>query len=274
MRARVPWISLVIAGLTAASGGAQAAGWTQPKGQLYLKVWDRLLLGDKAFMLDGRIETLPARYHDHQVGAYFELGLADELTLVARAAPIGVSSYGDTTRLYSGGFALGLRQALLAGPVPLAFEARAGGRPNGPELGGGEVGGAAFRLAPVVGTAHFDFELQAGTAFSWGGWLSASAGTTLYTNAALAPSLTGFLQAGWATRFGLVADLHLNFAHAVRPDAVTNVLGAGNTRYTGFGLALAYWFTPRFALSAGLEGVLYARSNAATPSILFGFELR
>lgn len=271
MRPRIP---LLLAVLLAHASAAQATGWTQREGQLYLKVWDRLLLGDNAFMLDGRIEALPGRYHDHQLGAYFELGLRDDLTLVARAAPIGVSSYTGTTRLYSGGFALGLRQALLGGRVPLAVEARLGGRPNGPELGSGVAGGAPIRLSPVVGTAHFDLELQAGTGFSWGGWLSASAGSVLYTNPDLAPSLTGFLQLGWATRFGLVADLHLNLAHAVRPDELTNVLGAGNTRYAGFGLALAYWFTPRFALSAGLEGVFYARSNAATPSILLGFELR
>lgn len=274
MKALASRISLAVLALTLGATSARAGGWTQPKGQLYLKVWDRLLLGNKAFTLDGSIADLPESYQDHQLGAYFELGLADDLTLVARAAPVGVSSYGDTLRLYSGGFALGLRQALLTGRVPLAFEARVGGRPNGPTIGSGSVGGVPFLLAPVVGTAHFDFELQAGAGLPWGAWVSASAGSTLYTNEALRPSLTGFLQLGWASRFGLVADVHANFAHAVELDAVTNVLGAGNTRYLGFGLAVAYWFTPHFALSAGFEGVFYARSNAATPSLLFGFELR
>ena len=267
-------ISLALLALGVAAGPSWAGGWTQPQGQLYLKVWDRTLVGKKAFLTDGTIADLPESFQDHQLSAYFELGLSDEATLVARASPIGVSSYGDNLRLYSGGFALGLRHALLSGVVPVAVEARLGGRPSGPLLGSGEARGAAFSMTPVVGTAHFDFELQAGAALPYGFWASGSAGSVLYTEASLAPSLNGFLQLGWGSSFGLVLDLHLNFAHSTKMDEITNVLGSGNTRYLGFGLALAYWFTPRFALNAGLEGVLYAESNAATPSLLFGFEVR
>jgi hypothetical protein len=274
MRRALAQISIALLTVAATSSSASAAGWTQPKGQLYLKVWDRTLIGKKAFLTDGSIADLPESFQDHQLNAYFELGLHDELTLVARATPVGVSSYADTLRLYSGGFALGLRHALLTGVVPVAVEARVGGRPHGPVLGGGELPSGAFSLSPVVGTAHFDFELQAGAGCPLGLWVSGSIGSTLYTSEALSPSLTAFLQLGWTSSFGLVLDVHGNFAHSLRMDEITQVLGAGNTRYLGFGLALAYWLTPHFALSAGLEGVAYAESNAATPSLLFGFEVR
>ena len=55
---------------------------------------------------------------------------------------------------------------------------------------------------------------------------------------------------------------------------LTEGLGGGQTRDLGFGLGASDWLTPNFALFGGFEGDVYSRSNAATPSLMLGFESR
>ncbi len=54
----------------------------------------------------------------------------------------------------------------------------------------------------------------------------------------------------------------------------TNISGVGQTRYLGFGFSASAWFVPELAVTAGVDGVFYASSNAATPSIILGLESR
>jgi len=55
---------------------------------------------------------------------------------------------------------------------------------------------------------------------------------------------------------------------------VTNTAGAGQTRYLGFGLTASWWFIPQLAALIIFDGVFYAESNAATPSLGIGLESR
>jgi hypothetical protein len=253
---------------------AHAGGWTQPQGEFYAKVWNRSILGDQAFTLDGSIAAVPESFQDHQLWAYLEYGLTDALSLVVSGSPLGLAKYGDEITVYGSGATLGVRAALLTGRFPLAVEVRGGARTSIDPLGSGTIAGSPFVIQPVVGSALFDVELQQGVALPAHLWLTASLGTRLFSNFDLSPAITGFLQFGWDPEFGLVLDLHANFFHSVDDIEVINVLGAGNTRYLGFGLGISYWFTDHFALFIGGEGVAYAESNAATPSLMVGFELR
>lgn len=253
---------------------ALAAGWTQPREQFYLKVWNRTLVGSGVYTEGRDTVELPETYQDHQINLYGEYGLTDRLTLTLSATPFGFSAYDDRSRAYFGGGSVGVRYQLHRGSWVAAVAVDAGGRPSsGEPLSQGLVEGELVLIEPVVGSVYGSGSFEVGYGLSFG-WLSAHAGTRFFSNADLDPALFGGAQLGWNVGAGFVLDLHTFSYYSFGEFRPINVLGGGQTRYVGFGLGAAWWFTDRTAVSVSLGGVFVAVANAATPSINLGFEFR
>lgn len=254
---------------------ALAAGWTQPAGNAYAKLSYRGLLGSGAFDADGGTFELPDPYADHAVNLYAELGLRDDLTLIVLSNPFGIASSGDESTTYVGRSAIGLRAGGAFGSTRLAIEARYGFAPDIGEtsVATGEVDGKAYTYVPTVQTQSYTGEVQVGQPLSWG-WLAASVGIRGFSRAGLDPAVVGFGQLGWNMNDTMTLDLHLNLHEVLGDVEAINVAGAGQTRYLGVGFGYSWWFAQAFALNATFEGVAYAASNAATPSLNLGFEYR
>ena len=105
-------------------------------------------------------------------------------------------------------------------------------------------------------------------------WLTASVGLRGFSEDELDPVVFGFGQLGWQVADSMTLDFRLMLHEVLGDIDVINVSGAGQTRYLGIGLGYSYWFTDAVAVNVGFEGVAYAASNAATPSLLFGIESR
>ncbi|MCB9646886.1 MAG: hypothetical protein H6730_09875 [Deltaproteobacteria bacterium] len=263
-----------IAFLTLLPGTALASAWTRAKGTGYAKIWDRSLIGKQAYIQGRETAALPSTYQDHQLGLYGEWGVTDDLTLVLNATPFGVARYAGNTDPYIGGLVLAGRYQLVRGPMMVAGELHAGGRPSKSEdTGTAVVDGRELIINPVVGTLLGGAAVHVGTGFTWG-WLTGHAGARFHSAEALHPALYAGLQLGWHALKSLDLALHVNLWHALGAIEPIQVLGSGQTRYLGFGLGLTWWMTQRVGLHAGLDGVAYAYANAATPSLLLGVELR
>ena len=271
-RPKIFLFAVVVTALPCAT--ASAAGWTQPPEHFYLKVWDRTLLGKKAFTEAKTQVELPEGYQDHQVGLYGEYGLMDRLTLTLSAIPFGFAAYDEERRPYFGGGALGLRYQLYRGSWVAAVAAEIGGRPSsGDPLFADTVEGEALVVSPVVGTIYGGGSLEVGYGYSFG-WLSAQAGARFFSNGGLDPAFFARAQSGWILGAGFLLDLHVSWYHALGDFRPINVLGAGQTRYVGVGLGASWWFVDWMAVTVGFEGAPFAVANAATPSLAAGFEFR
>lgn len=256
---------------------ANAAGWTQPEGEFYLKAWDRLIFGDKAFLEDGSTATLDQSFHDHALGYYVEYGVAENVTLTAQGLPIGFAALGAESTVYSGQEAVGARFAILRSPTLVAATEIRYGYVAGigeDEFSGYDLGGIDVVYRPTVETHVFAVEFQGGLSIS-PAWISATLGAQWNTRRALRNVLLGTVQVGASTRFGLVGEIHLTAHEALggrfRP---TNIAGTGDTRYLGVGIGLSYWLTPAFAFFGGVDGAFLARVNLAAPPISLGIEIR
>lgn len=254
---------------------ALAAGWTQPPERFYLKVWNRTLVGTRAFTAGGETAELPDAYQDHQVNLYGEYGLTERWTLTLSAMPFGFSAYDATRRAYFGGASLGARYQLFRGAWVAALGVDAGGRSSSgdPLFRGPAEGGEAVVIDPVVGSAYGSARLEAGYGLPFG-WLSGHAGARFFTRADLDPALFGGAQLGWKVGAGFVVDLRVSGYFSFGDLRPINVLGGGQTRYLGFGLGASWWFVDRAAVTVSVGGVFLAAANAATPSLNFGFEFR
>jgi hypothetical protein len=259
----------------AAAPSALAGGWTQPEGAHYAKVWSRTVVGQSAHTAGGDTVELPERFIDTSLNLYGEYGLTDTLTAVAFGSPIGWSKIGDASTAVVRTMSLGLRRGWRLGDTRLALEGHYGYSPNiGTDmLSAGEAEGEPFIYVPSFESHRLSAEAQLGHPLGFG-WVSLSAGYRHYTAAALDPVIYSFAQLGWNLSSAWVLDLHFNLHEPLGEVDVTEVLGVGQTRYLGFGLGARYWLTPRFALFGGFEGDVYSRSNAATPSLMLGFESR
>ncbi len=266
-------LALALSLLVLDAAPARAGGWTRPEGSTYLKVWTRSLVGRRVYV-DGRdFVTLPATYQDHQLSAYAELGLREDLSLVGGAVPFGFVAYDGASEPYFGGAWGGVRQRLFATSAAVAAaEVHAGWRPS-TTLAEGRIDGRRFLVRPQVGALWIDGELQLGVPLGFG-WLAVSGGGRAFTSDALRPAFKASAQLGWVVGERLNLDLHLTFWHSVGPLGDIDALGAGQTRYLGFGLGASYRVGERLAIVGGFDGVAYAYRNAATPSIQLGVELR
>lgn len=267
-------VTLASVALLLGAVDARAAGWTQPTGGLYLKLWERSLVGGTAYLADGSTDEVSETFVDQALNLYLEYGLTDALTLVAFGSPVGYAAYGDESAIYVGPLAAGLRYGLPLGAARLAIEAHYGYAPDvgTDSLGGGVVDGEAYVYVPAVETHRVEGELQLGVPLSFG-WTAASAGYRWLSHDDLDPVIYGFAQLGWHASDAWVLDLHLNLHEPSGVDLeVANVAGAGQTRYLGFGVGASWWWAQAWALALGFEGVAYAQSNAATPTLTVGVE--
>lgn len=267
---------IVLSAALLAASPALSAGWTQPAGGHYAKAWTRLLMGKAMFTADGDRVDLPDSFTDAAVNLYGEYGLTDRVTLVGFANPYGHASYagGDATS-YVGFLGGGVRLGRPVGPLSLAGEVRYGYAPDvgAKVVGAGEAEGVPFVLAPTVNTHRIEGEVQVGMGLPFG-WWAASVGARAFSEAAISPAVIGFAQVGWQVSSAWVLDLHFNLNQPVDDVEITNVLGAGQTAYLGYGLSASWWFLEALGLHVGVEGVAYAKSNASTPTLTLGLETR
>ncbi|MBK8011645.1 MAG: hypothetical protein IPK13_09850 [Deltaproteobacteria bacterium] len=269
-------ISAVV--LLGSTSSADAA-WTQARGRLYLKTWNRSIVGRAAYVRARDIQGTADVYQDHQLNIYGELGLTPDVTFVLQSVLVGFARYGGRSVGYFGGVRAGARFALADG-FPLALEVQLGAQPGAERLGMGKLSesGQSYVITPSIGTAVGSAQLQAG--HSWvstknegSTWIVAALGTTVFSNGALSPAFIGSAKLGHGFASGLSLDVHLPWYHSVKVDPTVNVLGSGDTRYLGIGLGVSYRIVGALALNASADGVFYAWSNAATPSLSVGLEL-
>ena len=253
---------------------AQAGAWVQDPGAHYAKVWTRGLIGNGVYLASGDRDTTDPSYLDVNLNGYFEYGLLENLTIVGFGSPAG---YANATRsvFYVGDLAGGARFGILRGPIHLAFEGHYGyaGAVGEEDIldGGGSPAGVVY--VPVVETHHVDGEVQLGT--GWGRhWVTSHAGFRFLTASQLDHVLYGMAQYGYAFENGVTFDVHVSLNYPLGFVTLTNVSGAGQTRYVGFGFGLSYALSDQWALLAGIDGAAYAASNAATPALVLGFEHR
>ena len=264
-------------------GTADAGGWTQPKGEYYLKVWDRTLVGTRAYLSTGLRDTqrgLP-RYQDHQLNVYFEYGIIDQLTLVAVATPVGWASMAGNSTAYIGPIVAGLRWGFFQKKVKLALEGHYGYAPG---VGDGllfdmtfpQGGGVQERIIykAAIENHRGELQFQLGHGFSFGSWITAHVGVRFNSNDTIDTALTGFVQYGHKFKRPWVLEGHITVREPFGDVVLTNIPGVGQTRYMGVGLSPSYWFTEHVAIMVGVDGVFYASSNAATPSIMLGVEVK
>jgi hypothetical protein len=251
------------------------AAWTQPVGATYLKLWDHVLAGSRVFGLDGQILDLGQSYQDHALRLYLEHGVAERLTVVARATPLGLASSGEETTAYAGLLGLGARIGLVTGQVPVALELGYGYAPplGATAVAAGALGDQAYRYQPALERHVGTVELQVGT--SWRAlWAVARVGTTFVHGDGLDPALDAGLRLGFSTGFGLSGDGGVSVHEPFRDPTLIDVTGIGNTRYVGIDLGIGYALTDQVGLRVELGLAPYAESNAATPSLGVGLELR
>lgn len=272
---RTEYASATLIAVLALSAAPARAGWTQPAGSSYFKVWDQVLIGSRAFDLDGQIVDLGQSYQDHALKLYFEYGLDDDLTAVVRATPLGIASFGEETTAYAGMIELGMRVALLRGQVPVALELRYGYAPplGGTPVAEGMAEGRAFRYQPALERHAGSADLSAGWAWSWT-WVQASVGTTFLAGDGLDPVFQASIRGGLSTEVGISGDVGLTAHLPFRQPQILDITGTGNTRYVGLNLGVGYAITDRFGVRLDLGLAPHAVSNAATPSVGVGVELR
>lgn len=265
---------LVLGLLCAPVAQAQASAWTQPQGTGYLKVYARSLIGRHAYINGRTLVDLSRVYQDHQLNLYGQWGVTDECTAILQATPVGLAHFAGQTDAYVEGATAAMRYRLQLQPVVLSLQLHAGARPPlSRATGEVEIEGRTYELRPVVGTLFGGGSVRAGRSFG-DRWLTGSLGVRFHSAATLGTAFFAHLQGGWHATASVTLAAHLNWWHALGALEPVNVLGAGQTRYLGFGASATWWFTPSAGLYGGFDGVVYAYSNAATPSLLLGFEFR
>jgi len=278
-----PRASVILVALLGWGSSASAGGWTQPQGGYYQKVWTRILVGSVAYTADGLREGQGGfpRYQDYQLNFYGEVGLVDRLTLVVATTPLGFASMNGESALYVGPTYAGLRAGLLQGDWNLALEAHYGFAPGvgddplyDEQVDRGDGTLRRVIYAPAVQNHRGELQLQVGTGLRRGGWITASLGARLSSNAAIDHALTAYWQYGHPFERWTI-EVHAALYEPFGADVeVTNISGVGQTRYLGFGLSTTIWMVPTVGLYLGFDGVVYATSNAATPALYLGVEVR
>lgn len=260
-------VAAFIAVLSLHCPAAFAAGWTQPPGESYTKIWGTRVAGTNAYTLTGDAPTQPMSLT--RLSIYHERGFTPDITFVASAVPVGWATYGDATTGYVGPILGGARLRIFAATAQVALEVRLGGDPG---LGDVDLATAEeFEFRPSVRRFVSEHELQLGLPLSGWGWFAASVGSVVPGNRRVAPAVTGFIQVGGVFLRRIVADVHVTSRYAIRLEEL-NASGAGDTRYIGAGFGVSYKLTDHFAVNAGLDGGA-AKANIAAPVVSLGVEL-
>jgi len=262
--------ALVLALVLATTQSAQA-GWTQPQGSGYAKIWGHFIAGERAFGLDGNlIDSEPFSLIGSNL--YAEFGITDTWTAVAQAKPYERATYGGANANVVGPIQLGIRSAVLTGPLKLAAEIRYG---FAPPVGDRNLAAedSALAFIPTFSTHSASGEVQVGYGFSRY-WVRASAGMRLFSLSGLDPAITSGFQFGASMPAGFVADLHLGLNQPLGELTQVNVAGAGQSAYLGVGVAVSWWFLPQWGVMVGADGAAFAKSNAGALVLLLGLEHR
>jgi hypothetical protein len=241
-----------------------------------LKVWDRTLVGKRAFDLEGGRPELSETYQDHALNLYAEYGVTKDTTVLFHGAPVGFSSFGDEATVYSGLNWLGLRFSLLRGETPLALQLEYGYSPplGSDPLAEGTLEGVRFVYRPTFEQHLGRGQLSAGWSFGQV-WTRTALAAVFSSGEDIDPALEAELAAGWRASFGLGITLNVALHLPTRTPRVIDVTGIGNTRYLGVELSFAWWFSEHFGVHAGVGGApALTTSNAATPALSFGVEIR
>lgn len=53
-----------------------------------------------------------------------------------------------------------------------------------------------------------------------------------------------------------------------------NMVGTGDTQYVGLGIGLGWWFNEHIGVATAVESVVFARANAAAPTIPLYLQVR
>lgn len=269
-----PLFLLVCLLAVAFSAEAFAGAWAQPQGKHYLKIWERSLIGSRAFGTDGKPLDVE-KYQDHQLNFYGEYGLFDRLTLIAQGSPVGYASAGGENSTYVGPLGAGVRYGLLQSSVNLAVEGHytlslpVGDKALFTEI----VEGQPVTYVPSLENHAGTLLLSAGAGVG-SGWVTASIGFQANSNEDLDPAIIGSAQYGYRFNETWLADVHVNTFHPTGEIEVVNVPGVGQTSYVGFGFGASYAFSPNTSLAVGFDGAIAAKSNAATPSLNIGLEFQ
>lgn len=250
---------------------AHAGAWTQPEGEHYAKVWALALVGAAAFDAEGEITEVPD-FRLFSMNYYAEYGLSDAWTVVSGGRPVGHATFDGNAALYVGDLSLGVRRGFLNGPVRLGIEGQIGyqGAAGDQNLAPTD---ALYTFKPAVASATGRLEGQLGITIP-NGWISANLGVKAFTSDEISTAVVGSFQIGYTIAQKVVLDLHFPVnIHTGELDS-RNITGSGESDYVGAGLGVSWWVNPNVALNVGFDGVLFARSNLATPALTFGVEFR
>jgi hypothetical protein len=135
------------------------------------------------------------------------------------------------------------------------------------------VEGASFVFRPSFEQHVWRMDLSAGFA-SGIFWSKGALGAILSSGEDIDPALEAQLGSGFRTSFGLAVALDAVVHAPARSPRIIDVTGVGNTRYVGLDLGLAWWLLDHLAVSTSIGIAPSAASNAATPSLNFGLEIR
>ncbi len=256
-----------------------ATGWTQAKGEHYFKLSTRTLVGSKAFTIGSENTVDVGSYQDHQLNFYFEYGIRPDLTLVIFGSPVGYASIEDEKSFYSGAETAGLRWRFMKGVWNLALE---GHLSASPPIGIDPLFETTYLstkdntsrpLKYQTNIENYYAEAQLQLARNFGSvWTTAKIGFRANTNKKLDPILLASLQVGNQWSNGVRINIDLSLFNSLGEIETINASGVGQTRYVGLNLSAALPVHPNWNGVIGLGGAPFAESNAATPSIYFGFE--
>jgi hypothetical protein len=269
-------LALLAAGRARAS--PQPGPWLQPKGGFDLRLWGEGELGGGAFLADGTLAGLPTTYFS--VGAHydFEYAVTDGLSLVVHGFPAAFAGAGGRQLGFTGPDSLGVRQAILDGPLVLTLELlygfAIGVKVGDQTLAGGAIRGHPWNDAPVIGNQFGAGELQAGVVLPFG-WAAASAGVVFNAASELDPVVRGRAEIGLELPLEFTAALGLSAASTVgRPVVVANLADLGAFQRLSATLVGSLWILPWLAVRAGVEPVVAGRGVGGGAPLWLELEIR
>lgn len=281
---RVRRLLLLSIALLLPSATASADAWTQREGACYAKLSARGIFGSTAYLGTGLRDSREnvVDYRDVQAQLYAECGLHPQLTALVFGVPLGYADAGRDTA-YIGPLGVGVRLDPIgdAGPVRFALQANYAFAPDVGATRLFDEAGAAPPVfyQPALENHYGELSAQLGGGFvlseDVNGWIVGTFGLRFSSAAGVDPALVGNAQMGLTVWSWLQVEAHFPLYEPFFQSIVeTNIAGVGQTRYLGFGVSASLWFLPELAVNAGVDGVFYASSNAATPSLTLGLESR
>lgn len=266
------------------ASSAHAGAWTQEKGACYAKAGARLILGDGAYEAQQlrRIRPGVVDFVDVQTPFYAECGVHEQLTLVAFGTPFGYAHAGNDT-FYIGPLGVSARFDPIGDQAATRFSLQldvAYAPPVGDTVLFEEAGSTPRTVyQPALENLYGEVAAQLGRGFSLDrnvqGWANAQLGLRIHSASQMTPALVASGQLGFTFFSWFTAELVVPVYEPVGADVeVTNIAGVGQTRYLGIVLKASAWITSNIGVFTSFGGVVYASSNAASPSLELGIESR